>query len=130
MSCTGQKDQRHARGTGIAFGLYGLAIAGATIGVNKGWLHGPALYAAAILPGLAICGQLWFVLDFMRRADEFVRALMAKRFIIAASLTFAVWTVWGFLETYADVMHLPGWLAYATMWMFFAAVTPFIKTTQ
>lgn len=126
----GRGDARYGLGTFGSMTLYALAIIGVSLGVTQGWLSGWALYAAAILPGLAITAQLIFTLDFFRRADEFVRAVMAKRFIVAACLTFAVWSVWGFLETFAGAYHLPGWLAYATMWFFFGVSAPFIKTSR
>lgn len=126
----GAYDRRYGWGTGLSMGCYGLAIAAVTLGVNQGWLHGWPLYAAAILPGLAIAAQLIFTLDFFRRTDEFLRALMAKRFIVASCLTFAIWSVWGFLETFAGAAHLPGWLAYAVMWFFFGASALFIKSSK
>ena len=55
---------------------------------------------------------------------------MAKRFIVASCLPFALWSVWGFLETFAGAQHLPGWLAYAVMWFFFGASALFIKSSK
>nr|WP_314433247.1 hypothetical protein [uncultured Brevundimonas sp.] len=126
----GPRDARYGWGTGLSMAFYGLAVAGVSVGVNQGWLKGWPLYAASILPGVAITAQLVFTLDLFRRTDEFLRALMAKRFIVASCLTFAIWSVWGFLETFAGVTHLPGWLAYAVMWFFFGASALFIKSSK
>lgn len=126
----GEADARYGFGTFASMTVYGLAIAGVSVGVNYGWLKGWMLYVAALVPGLAIAAQLGFTLDFFRRADEFVRVVMAKRFIVATCLTFAVWSVWGFLETFGGAYHLPGWLAYATMWFFFGIASAFIRSSR
>jgi hypothetical protein len=66
----------------------------------------------------------------LTRLDEFVRALLAKRFIAASALTFMAATTWGFLEMYAELRHLPAWLVYPTFWLMFGVVTPFIRTSR
>ena len=48
----------------------------------------------------------------MRDSDEFVRGVMAKRFIVGSGLAMALFCAWGFMETYAHVWHAPGWFIY------------------
>jgi len=83
----------------------------------------------ALAPGLAICAQLWVVLRYLRESDEFVRMLLAKRFIVAALLVFGGATIYGFLETYAGAPHMPMWLVYPGFWGVFGLVSPFLRTT-
>ena len=90
----------------------------------------PALYAVALVPSLAIAGQLWVTLRLITRVDEFLRAVMAKRFIAAATIAFMAATTWGFLETIADARHLPAWLVYPVFWGAFGLVSPFIRTSR
>ena len=93
------------------------------IGKPAGWV----LAAAVSAP---IIGQLWATLSLMRDSDEFVRAVTAKQFIVAAGLAMALATFWGFAETFANAPHLPGWLIYAVFWMLYGMVAPFIKTSN
>ena len=65
---------------GYAGALVGV-IGGAldSIGGVSGWL----LAAAVSAP---VAGQIWATLSFIRESDEFVAAVTAKRFILAAGL--------------------------------------------
>ena len=87
------------------------------------WLLGLAVAAPVV-------GQIWATLAFMRDSDEFIRALTARRFILASGLAMAIFTTWGFLESYADAPHAPGWLVFALFWAAYALVTPFVRTTR
>ena len=93
------------------------------IGKPAGWL-------LALVVSAPIIGQLWATLSLMREADEFVRAVAAKQFIVAAGLAMALATFWGFAETFANAPHLPGWLIYAAFWMLYGMVAPFIRTSN
>ena len=93
------------------------------IGKPAGW----GLAAAISAP---VIGQLWATLALMRESDEFVRAVAAKQFILAAGLAMALATFWGFAETFAHAPHLPGWLIYAAFWGLYGLVSPFIRTSN
>lgn len=120
----------YAVGTAIAMVAYVVCIVIAVLVRETGALGGPALYAVAILPALPILAQLGVTLRLMTAADEFVRGLMARRFVIAASLLFAAATVWGFLETFADAPHAPSYLAYPGFWGAYGLVSPFVRSTR
>ena len=89
---------------------------------------------AGILLGLTvaapIAGQLWATLALMNESDEFVRALSAKRFILASGLAMALFSAWGFAESYGDAPHAPGWLIYPLFWGLFGLVSPFLKSSR
>lgn len=90
--------------------------------------------AAGVVLGLAvaapIAGQLWATLALMNESDEFVRAITAKRFIVASGLAMALFSAWGFMESYGGAWHAPGWLIYPLFWGLFGLVTPFIKSSN
>ncbi|RZJ43517.1 MAG: hypothetical protein EON87_12065 [Brevundimonas sp.] len=90
----------------------------------------PAGWGLAAVISAPVIGQLWATLSLMRESDEFVRALTAKQFIIAAGLAMALATFWGFAETFANAPHLPGWLIYAAFWGLYGMVAPFIRTSN
>lgn len=83
-----------------------------------------------LLVAAPVAGQIWATLALMNDSDEFVRALLAKRFIVASGLAMAVATAWGFMESYGDAPHIPAWIIYPLFWALFGLVSPFIRTTR
>ena len=77
-----------------------------------------------------MAGQIWATLMLMRESDEFVRGLTAKRFIISAGLAMALFTGWGFMETYGGAPHAPGWMIYPLFWGLYGLVTPFVRDSH
>jgi putative oxidoreductase len=115
-----------------------LAFMGGYVAVNIAAITGafdpligtPTAWALALVVSAPVIGQLWATLALMRESDEFVRALAAKLFIIAAGVAMAVATVWGFGESYADAPHLPAWLIYPVFWFVFGCAAPFVKDSR
>lgn len=102
------------------------AISGAfdeIIGTPAGWLLG--LVVAAL-----VAGQMWATMRLIAESDEFVRIVNTKRFVAAAGLTMALFSAWGFMESYGDAPHAPGWLIYLLFWSLFGLVSPFIRNTR
>ncbi|GGK05104.1 hypothetical protein [Pseudomonas matsuisoli] len=103
-----------------------LAIVGvfdAIIGHAAGWF----LAIAAALP---VAGWLWVTLRIMDSSDEYLRALMGRRLLLAVGLTMTVLSVWGFGESYANAPHLPVFLACPLLFLAFAVVSPFVRQTR
>jgi hypothetical protein len=93
-------------------------------------LQRPGAWLFALAVAAPIAGQIWATLAYMAQADEFVRGLMGKRFILASGLAMALFSAWGFAESYADAPHAPGWLVYALFWACYGLVTPIVRTTR
>ena len=53
----------------------------------------------------------------------------AKRFIIAAGLTFALAVFWGFGERLAGAPHLEGWWAYVVFWGLMGVMPLFVRSS-
>lgn len=121
---------RYVRGTIGAMTYYAVAIGAASYVVDRELLSGIWLYMLAAQPGAAIALQIWVTLRFLREADEYVRTLLAKRLIAAAMGSLALMTVWGFLEAFAGVVHIPGWYGYILMWGLFCLVSLFIRDSK
>ncbi len=49
--------------------------------------------------------------------------MIAKRFIISAGGAIAIFSGWGFMESFADAPHAPGWLVYSLFWLIFGIVS-------
>ena len=102
-----------------------LAVGGAldTIGGVSGWV----LAAAVAAP---VAGQIWATLVFIRDSDEFVAGVTAKRFILAAGMTFALSVFWGFAEKFAEAPHIQGWWVYVVFWALMGLMPVFIRSSR
>lgn len=101
------------------------AIAGAFDDIS-----GPGAWLLGLAVAAPVAGQIWATLALMQDADEFVRALTAKRFILAAGLAITLLSAWGFMESYAHAPHAPGWFIYPLFWACFGVSAPFVRTTR
>ncbi len=89
-----------------------------------------AAWGLALTVSAPVIGQLWATLSLMRESDEFVRAIVAKQFILSAGLAMAVASVWGFGESYAAAPHIPAWIIYPLFWACFGVIAPFVKSSN
>lgn len=89
-----------------------------------------AAWALALAVSAPVVGQIWATLALMRESDEFVRAVVAKQFILAAGAAMALASVWGFGESYAAAPHLPAWMIYPLFWGCFGVIAPFVKSSN
>jgi putative oxidoreductase len=90
----------------------------------------PAAWGLALAVSAPVIGQIWATLSLMNESDEFIRALIAKQFVLAAGLAMAIASVWGFGESYAGAYHLPAWLIYPLFWACFGVVAPFVRSSR
>jgi putative oxidoreductase len=90
----------------------------------------PGSYLLGLAVAAPVIGQLWATLALMHDADEFVRALTAKRFILASGGAMAIFTAWGFVEEYARAPHVGGYMVYPLFWLCYGLVSPFVRTTR
>ena len=123
--------ERRYRLRTMAFTLPYVAVNVAAIfGVFDQIVGKPAAWVLAAAVAAPIVGWIWAILSLMRDSDEFVRAVMAKRFIVAAGAAMAIAAFWGFGESYADAPHLPSWLIFPLFWACMAVLTPFFRTSR
>lgn len=121
--------RRYIRVTMVAMSSYVVMNAVAMTGVLDHLAQASRL-AFSVFVALPVSVQIWATIVCMRDSDEFMRALMAKRFIIAAGAAFAFFSAWGFAEGFADAPHAPGWLVYPLFWALYALVTPFVRSSH
>ena len=90
----------------------------------------PGAWLLGLTVAAPVAGQIWATLSLIRDSDEFVRALIARRFIIASGVAMALFSAWGFCESYADAPHAPGWLIYPLFWLVYGVVSPLVRSTR
>ena len=91
---------------------------------------GLGAWALGLVVSAPVAGQIWATLALMHDGDEFVRALTAKRFILASGAAMVLFSAWGFMESYAHAPHVPGWMIYPLFWAAFGVVSPFVRSTR
>ncbi len=115
----------------VAFmGGYAAMMMGVIFGAFDDIQGKPAAWLLAAAVTAPVAGQIWTTLAVMRDSDEFVRAVMAKQFILAAGVAMALFTGWGFAESFADAPHAEGWLIYPLFWGALGLIAPFVKSSN
>ena len=88
--------------------LYVLAIALATWLIPDDARASPLTVAIALLPGLGMVGMIWAIGRLLVELDdEFLKMLEIRKALAATGVVLTVASVWGILELYTDVPHLP-----------------------
>ena len=122
-------DRRYSLRTAALMGAYVAMCLAIILGAFDD-VRPPGAWLLAGAVAAPVVAQLWATLAYMHDADEVVAALTAKRFILAAGLTIAGFSAWGFAETFANAPRIAGWFIYPAFWAAFAAVTPFTSSTR
>lgn len=107
-----------------------ICVAMMTTNVFDSIMGRPVAWLLALAVAAPIAGQIWAMLSFMRDSDEFVRAVTAKQFIIAAGIAMAIFAAWGFGESFAGAPHMEGWLIVPLFYGAFGVVSPFIRSSN
>jgi hypothetical protein len=83
------------------------------------WSHdrfaptGLLAFALAVLPALPLIGVVWALGRLLvEEPDEYLRSLHVRQFMIATGFMLAVTCIWGFLETFELVPHVPMYWAF------------------
>jgi hypothetical protein len=97
----------------VAMSLYAVVLV-ATIGVYiRVHPTGVLAYGLAVTPALPLIGAIVIMGLYLREeTDEFQRAVLVESSLLATGGLLAVATVWGFLEMFRLVPHVPSWAAF------------------
>lgn len=115
------------------FTAFGLAYLAFNIAAITGAFEGarsPATWGLAFVVSAPVLGLIWTHLSWLRESDEFIRAVHAKRFIVATGIALAISSAWGFLEIYAGTTHISPALILPLIYSFYFLTTPFIRTSH
>jgi hypothetical protein len=89
---------------------------------------GIVVYVLAILPALPLIGTLAVVgLYLAEEPDEFERSILIQSMLWGIGATLALSTVWGFLENFTGVHHLPTFYVFVLFWVVVGISQPFIR---
>jgi len=112
-SCTNVAQRAYQRRAIPLMIAYVAALALAIILHERLAPTGPIAVALAILPALPLIGVVWALGRLLvEEQDEYLRSLHVRQFMIATGFMLVVTCIWGFLETFALVPHLPMYWAF------------------
>jgi hypothetical protein len=101
----------------VIMALYMAAIFGAVWMFTNQPPQGALRYLVAAAPSLPILGVIWAVgMYFKEEDDEYLRMRLAVNSLWATGLTLAAASVWGFLENFDVVAHIPLYYAFVFYW--------------
>lgn len=77
---------------------------------NSGHVGRPWLWGVALLPTVPVLAMVWAMGRLLvEEADEYIRFRLVKQALFATGGLLAVSTIWGFLEQFDLVVHVPVW---------------------
>lgn len=89
---------------------------------------GPLLWVVAVAPALPIIAVIAIMgLYLMEETDEFQRGMSAQALLWGMGITLAAATVWGFLENFGLVAHMPTYLAFPVFCGAFGLAQPLVR---
>lgn len=89
-------------------GAYVATLLPAVFWFRHGAPSGALAYVVAVAPAVPVVGMVWTMgLYLLEERDEYIRMRRTQDFLWAAGLTFSIATVWGFLENFDLVPHVP-----------------------
>jgi hypothetical protein len=112
-SCNNAAQRAYQRRAVPLMGTYVVALVVAIVLHDRFAPTGPLAVALAILPALPLIGVIWAMGRLLvEEQDEYLRSLHVRQFMIATGFMLAVTCIWGFLETFELVPHVPMYWAF------------------
>jgi hypothetical protein len=91
---------------------------------------GPLRYALAVTPSVPIAGMIFAFSRYMRDSDEYIRALLSRRIVVAAGLTFILSNSWGFMEAFAGAPHIELYWVFVGFCLLYGTAGLFVRDVR
>jgi putative oxidoreductase len=115
--------------TAILMGSYVAINAAAMAGIFDGF-NTTGKWAIALTLGALIAAHIWSFIDLIEQSDEYVRAFTVRLFVVASGLSMAIFSAWGFAESYVGMPHAPGWFIFGLFWGCFGLASPLLAVLR
>jgi hypothetical protein len=96
----------------------------------KGIIPPDMRWMAGALLGVPFLALHYMVYRLMRRSDEFLRTVIAKRLIVTTLLMMPATAIYGLAQTFAHGPVIPITYAAAVFWVIYAIVCLFVTTSR
>ena len=102
----------------VVTAVYIGGIFGASYLIGRVGVSGPLAFAVALVPGAAMVAMFANTMGMITATqDEFMRMLAVRQQLVAAGFAMAAASVWGMLETFDLVPHVPAFYI-VVLWAF------------
>jgi len=119
--------RRYTVRLGVSMTIYVISLFIAVYLVAHHRVGGPLAWGLALLPGLAIVGAFYAIgMLIVETTDEFLRMLMVRQVLYATVIAMSAATIWGFLENFELVPHIPAFY-WAIAWFLGFGIGGFIN---
>ena len=96
--------------------LYGAFLLPAVYAFKHHLIGGALAWVAAVLPALPIIGIFAAIgLYLVEEKDEYLRMMTVRQTLWASGIMLSLATIWGFLESFDMVQHIPAYWA-SVLW--------------
>jgi hypothetical protein len=120
--------RRYLRRFAIAMSAYIALILVTATYFHRFHPKGPLAYVLALLPAVAIIGQIVVVgLYLAEEKDEFRRNLFVQAMLWGLGGVLAVTSVWGMLESFTHIVHFQPTWTFSLFCVFVALSMPFLQ---
>ncbi|MEK7661835.1 MAG: hypothetical protein AAB680_07330 [Pseudomonadota bacterium] len=99
--------------------LYAAILFASIYAINKFNPNNFVKIFLALLTSLPIGGTILVFLNYIKNADEFIRAQVVEVFVKATGVTFFIATFWGFMENYTAISNIDFYMIYPIFWACF-----------
>lgn len=107
---------------------YVVVLSGSILAFENLRPTGPLLWVVAVAPALPIIAVIAIMgLYLMEETDEFQRGMSVQALLWGMGVTLAGATVWGFLENFGLVGHMPTYLAFPVFCGAFGLAQPLVR---
>jgi hypothetical protein len=113
LGCASPAMRRYNRRIAVITIIYVAAIVAAVWAAKTYTPVGPLAWLIALVPALPVLAMVWAMMRLIgEEKDEYLRARIVEQSMIATGFMLAVVTVYGFLESFDLVPHIPAYGAF------------------
>lgn len=111
---------RYVIGISVTMSLYAVVLFASLWTIQHQHPTGLWLDGLAVAPALPVGGAIIVFHRYVTEVDEYIRAVVVKRFVTATGATLFICTAVGFWENGTDRTIMPLYLVYPCFWAMFA----------
>ncbi len=94
----------------ISMLLYFITLAFTVYMFNSGYASGTLGYIIGVLPALPTIALFWTIGKLLSETkDEYRKTLFTRQILVATAFALSLATIWGFLEQFEMVFHIPAY---------------------
>lgn len=128
MARPGEPGRRYRRRQTVAMAVYAATLVLVIEATRRLPPTQPGRWMLAVLPALPILFIIWAVGRYLlEETDEVIRTKVVLQILGGAAAALSASTLWGFLETFGGLPHLPAYMVFPVFCLGMLLATPFVR---